>query len=128
MSHWVWVRLAVVLAVHDRALAAYGGSEGIRDLGVLEGALGRPQNLAAYEEPDIADLAALYAAGIAKAHAFVDGNKRTAWTIARTFLELNGHGLACEKAEAVLVMERVANDLVDATALAEWFRCRLRRR
>ena len=76
-------------------------------------------------EPDIADLAALYAVGIAKAHAFVDGNKRTAWASARAFLRLNGFTLRFEKTAAVLLMVDIADDRIDQTAVAAWFRDRL---
>ena len=126
MTEWQWVERAAVLAAHDQLLAVYGGSEGV-SLDGLEGALGRPQHLVAYgvPEPDIADLAALYAVGIAKAHAFVDGNKRTAWASARAFLRLNGFTLRFEKTAAVLLMVDIADDRVDQTAVAAWFRDRL---
>jgi death on curing protein len=127
VNHWLWVEQPAILAVHDRLLAEYGGSEGIRDMGGLESALGRPQNLAVYgDNPDIADLAASYAVGIAKAHAFVDGNKRVAWATARAFLRLNGHGLIYDKAEAVAIILRVADSTANGDELAAWFRDRLR--
>jgi len=91
----------------------------------LESALARPQNLAAYGSPDIADLAASYAVGIAKARAFPDGNKRTAWATARAFLRLNGHGLTFDKAEAVDTVSRVAAGTMEPDTLADWFRSRL---
>jgi death-on-curing protein len=130
VTDWEWVEKEVVLAMHDQLLADYGGSEGILSMGGLEGALGRPQNLASYgdPEPDIADLAAVYAVGIAKAHAFVDANKRTAWATARTFLLLNGYGLnltEIDRAAVVALMENVARGKVDETTLAPWFHARL---
>jgi death-on-curing protein len=76
---WRWVAKDVVLAIHDRQIAEHGGTPGIRDVGIVDSALARPQNLDAYGQPDIADLAAAYAYGIAKNHGFADGNKRTAW-------------------------------------------------
>ncbi len=76
---WRWVAKDVVLAIHDRQIAEHGGTSGIRDVGIVDSALARPQNLDAYGQPDIADLAAAYAYGIAKNHGFADGNKRTAW-------------------------------------------------
>lgn len=76
---WRWVAKDVVLAIHDRQIAEHGGTSGIRDVGLVDSALARPQNLDAYGQPDIADLAAAYAYGIAKNHGFADGNKRTAW-------------------------------------------------
>jgi death-on-curing protein len=128
VNSWAWVERNAVLAAHDKLLAQYGGSEGIISLSGLEGALGRPQNAAAYGNPDVADLAALYAVGIAKAHAFVDGNKRTAWTIANAFLILNGFTLVYDRAEAVTLMKRVAGGDLDSSDLAVWFRQGLRRR
>lgn len=126
MNNWLWIELAAVLAAHDRLLAEYGGSDGVRDMGGLERALGRPQNLAVYgDNHDIADLAASYAVGIAKAHAFVDGNKRVAWATARSFMRLNGHGLTYDKAEAVTIMLRVAEGTVEGDELPAWFRDRL---
>jgi death on curing protein len=124
VTNWIWIELQVVLAVHDRLLADYGGLDGIRDMGALEGALGRPPNLAAYGEPDTAELAALYAAGIAKAHGFVDGNKRAAWTISQTFLERNGLELEFDELEVVLLMLQVANGETTLEDLAVWFRQR----
>jgi death-on-curing protein len=76
---WRWVAKDVVLAIHDRQIAEHGGTSGIRDVGLVDSALARPQNLDAYGQPDVADLAAAYAYGIAKNHGFADGNKRTAW-------------------------------------------------
>ena len=79
---WKWVAPDVVGAIHDRQLAEHGGGVGLRDAGLLSSALARPENLAAYGDPDAFDLAAAYAFGIAKNHPFVDGNKRTAWVVA----------------------------------------------
>ena len=79
---WTWVAPDVVLAIHDRQIAEHGGGVGLRDAGLLSSALARPENLAAYGDPDAFDLAAAYAFGIAKNHPFVDGNKRTAWVVA----------------------------------------------
>ncbi len=125
MSDWEWVAPDVVFAVHDRQLAEHGGLEGIRDQGAVESALGRPQNLAAYGDPDAADLAAAYAFGLAHNHGFSDGNKRTAWVIARLFLVLNGFKLVFDPAEAVRTVEAVAAGTLNEAALAAWFRDRL---
>jgi death-on-curing protein len=128
VSEWRWIGVNAVLAVHDRELVDYGGSDGVLSLDGLEGALGRPQNLAAYEEPDAADLAAAYAVGLARApHAFVDANKRTAWDTARAFLRLNGFTLRFEKTSAVVLMVDIANDKIDQETVAAWFRDRLGR-
>lgn len=125
MPEWLRVAVPAVLAQHDQQLALYGGMDGIRDLGGLESALGRPKNLAAYGDPDIASLAASYAAGIAKAHAFADGNKRTAWVVAYGFLILNGQDLEFDDAAAVALMLQVATGDVSDEALAQWFRDRM---
>ncbi len=122
---WVWVALDVVHAIHDRQLAEHGGATGARDTGAIESAMARPQNLAAYGAPDAADLAAAYAYGMAKNHGFVDGNKRTAWVVARLFLRLNKQVLNFAPAEAVTTMEGVAGGTVSEKALAEWFRGRI---
>jgi death on curing protein len=122
----IWVSLAAILAVHDRMLTVHGGADGVRDMGALESALARPANLAAYGSPDAADLAASYAAGIAKAHAFVDGNKRAAWMAAVMFLDMNVPDVVFDEAEAAAIMLQVAAGEVDAESLAQWFRERMR--
>ncbi len=125
MTAWRWVAIEVVYAVHDRQLSEHGGGQGIRDQGAIESALARPQNLAAYGEPDAPALAAAYAFGIARNHGFVDGNKRTAWVIARLFLADNGLRLTYDKADAVRTVERLAAGRIDEEALAAWFRERM---
>ena len=122
---WRWVGVSVVLAIHDRQLAEHGGEDGIRDLGMVESALARPLNLASYEDPDAAALAAAYAWGLARNHGFIDGNKRTAWVAARLFLADNGRNFEFELLEAVRIMEGVAAGRIDEAALAGWFRSRL---
>ncbi|MDB5685690.1 MAG: death-on-curing protein, partial [Rhizorhabdus sp.] len=101
MTEWTWVGMAVVQALHDRQLAEHGGLPGIRDQGALESALARPINLAAYEEPDAAALAAAYAFGLARIHGFADGNERSAWVVARLFLMTNGVSIAFDKGDAL---------------------------
>jgi len=125
VTAWRWVALEVVYAVHDRQLSEHGGGQGVRDSGAIESALARPQNLAAYGEPDAAALAAAYAFGLARNHGFVDGNKRTAWVIARLFLADNGVRLAYDKADAVRTVEGLAAGRIDEAALAAWFRERM---
>jgi death-on-curing protein len=122
---WTWVARDVVRAIHDRQLAEHGGGAGLRDEGLLLSALARPENIAAYGEPDVADLAAAYAFGIAKNHPFVDGNKRTAWVVARVFLAINGATLVFDHMEAISTMERLAAGSVGESALAAWFRTRI---
>jgi len=121
-----WLTLEAVLILHDEQLAEHGGSEGLRDRGLLESALARPRQLAAYgKSPDIAALAAAYAFGIAKNHPFVDGNKRAAWLSAATFLDLNRRQIEAGQAQVVVVMEAVARGEVTERQLALWLRERL---
>ncbi len=122
---WRWVVLSVVLAAHDRQIAEHGGLDGIRDQGAPESALARPQQRAAYSQADAADLAASYAWGLARNHAFADGNKRIAWIAARLFLLDNGERLQFERADAISLIERVAAGVIDEAALAQWFRERM---
>lgn len=90
-----------MLAVHDEQLADHGGLPGVRAPDLLASALARPRNLFEYGEPDLADMAASYAFGIARNHPFADGNKRTALVLAELFLELNGHQLTASDPECV---------------------------
>ena len=122
MSAWKWVPVAALYVVHDRQIARHGGASGIRDTALLEMAVARPLNLAAYGKPDVFDLAAAYAFGIAKAHAFVDGNKRTAFVAAVTFLRLQGQHFCPDPAEGVRMMEDLAASKIDEAAFAEWLR------
>ena len=120
-----WLDKAVALAIHDRQLAEHGGGPGLRDEGMLESGLARPVNRWAYGDDDPASLAAAYAFGIARNHPFVDGNKRTAWVLARLFLLLNGHRLLFEAADAVTTMLALAAGELGEERLADWFRERL---
>jgi death-on-curing protein len=122
---WRWVGLDLVLAVHDRQLSEHGGLGGVRDLAAVEFALARPRDLLAYETPDGADLAAAYAYGLAPNHGFADGNKRTAWVVARVFLADNRVRLSFEKLAALQIMGSVAAGAVSERQLAEWFRVRI---
>jgi len=125
MTAWRWVRADLTYAIHDRQLAEHGGLDGVRDKGAVESALARPQNLAVYARADAAALAAAYAYGLARNHGFADGNKRTAWVIARLFLADNGFRLKFDPADAVRTMEMVAAGALDEAALAAWFRQRI---
>jgi len=122
---WRWVSKELVVTIHDRQLSEHGGPEGIRDAGGLESALARPQNLAAYGQPDAATLAAGYAFGIARNHSFVDGNKRTAWVVARLFLADNGNRLKFDPMEAIRTVEELAAGKLSEEDLADWFRQRI---
>jgi death on curing protein len=122
MKHWVWLQKAVVLAIHEDQLTEHGGGVGVRDAGLLESALARPENLAAYGKPDVADLAAAYGYGISRNHAFIDGNKRTGFVAVELFLELNGHELAASDADCVMTMLAVASGDITETQFAAWLR------
>jgi death-on-curing protein len=122
MSDWVWVDASVALAIHDEQLAEHGGAAGVRDQGAFEPAMARPVNLAAYGDPDAAALAAAYAFGLARNHAFVDGNKRTAYVVAEIFLDLNGIRLTSSDADSILTFVALAAGDIDEDALATWFR------
>jgi death-on-curing protein len=126
MTSWRWLNPTLIYAIHDRQLAEHGGPDGVRDKGLVESAMARPQHLANYQNPDVADLAAAYAYGLARNHGFVDGNKRTAWIAARVFLADQDLTLVCEKIEAVSIMERVAAGTIMEAELAAWFRQRLK--
>jgi death on curing protein len=125
---WRWLAADVLLAVHEEQLAEHGGAAGIRDLGLFESALARPQNVAAYGNPDAADLAASYGVGLAKNHPFIDGNKRTAFVAVELFLALNGHELVAEDADCVLTMLSVAAGSLDEPGFAAWLRTHSRPR
>lgn len=124
MKHhgWVWLPLDAVLAIHDEQISEHGGIRGVRDLAVIESALARPRNLVAYGKPDAAALAAAYAFGLCKNHGFLDGNKRTAYVVAETFLDLNGYGVEASDAEVVTRVLAVASGVMAEAQLAKWFR------
>ncbi|HUE46718.1 MAG TPA: type II toxin-antitoxin system death-on-curing family toxin [Aestuariivirgaceae bacterium] len=111
-----------VMAMHDRQLAEHGGGEGIREAGLLESALHRPLDKFAYGQPDLCDLAAAYAYGLARNHPFVDGNKRTALVASLTFLEINGLRTTSTQAENVAAFLALAAGELDEDALAAWLR------
>jgi len=119
---WVWIERSVLLAVHDEQLVEHGGAVGLRDAGLFDSALAQPLNLAAYAEPDVADLAAAYGVGLAKNHPFVDGNKRTAFVAMELFLVLNGYKLLATDADCVRTMLAVAAGDLDEAAFAAWIR------
>ncbi len=124
MSEIKWLLEETVFAIHKRQIAEHGGSDGLRDEGLLLSALARPQNLLAYSEktPDISALAATYAFGIAKNHPFIDGNKRTALVVMRTFLLLNGFGLNATQEEKYLTFLKLAEGNLSEEELAIWIR------
>ena len=117
-----WIEKDVVLAIHDKLIADHGGASGMRDMGLLESALGRPQQLAEYGWPDVFDLAASYAYGIARNHPFLDGNKRTAYVTCMAFLRLRGIGIHADGMDWVIIFERLGKGEVEQDILAGWLR------
>lgn len=119
----IWILPNAVAAIHERQIAEHGGGSGTRDEGLLLSALARPQNLYAYgEDVDIAALAASYAFGIAKNHPFIDGNKRTALVVMRTFLALNGVDFVATPEDKYLMILRLAEGTLEEDELAAWVR------
>jgi death-on-curing protein len=118
----VWLSPQLILAIHDEQLAEHGGSTGLRDAGLLDSALARPLNRAGYGEPDVAELAALYALAIAKNHPFIDGNKRTAFVALEVFLRLNGCVFTVGDAEAVVITLAMAAGELPDDEFTAWVR------
>ena len=127
-ASWLWVEKTTVVAIHEEQLAEHGGAKGLRDEALLESALARPRNLAAYGDPDIADLAAAYGFALARNHAFGDGNKRSAFVASELFLELNGHMLDAGDIECVVTMLALASGDLDESSFADWIRQHANRR
>ncbi|MEA2745689.1 MAG: death on curing protein [Acetobacteraceae bacterium] len=118
----IWLTRDVILAIHDEQLAEHGGSTGLRDAGLLDSALARPLNRAGYGEPDIAELAAVYALGSVQNHPFLDGNKRTAFVALELFLRLNGWVFTVSDAEAVVMMLALAAGELPDDEFTAWVR------
>ncbi len=118
----IWISTELAIAIHKRQLAEHGGADGVRDRGLLESALGRPRNLFAYTDPtpDVPSLAASYAFGVARNHAFIDGNKRTAYVVCRTFLLLNGFDMVATKEERYRTFLDLAAGAITEEHLASW--------
>jgi death on curing protein len=128
LTGWRWIDPAVVWAVQEYQLAGHGGLDGVPDQRLIESALARPQNLAAYGEPDAAAPAATYAYRLARNHGFAGGNKRTAWVVARVFLAGNGFVLQFAPVDAARLMACVAAGTIEETDVADWFRAKMQRR
>jgi death-on-curing protein len=122
MSEPEWLDIDIVIDIHAEQLALFGGADGVRDRGLIESALGRPQHKFAYEESDLAALAAAYAFGIAKNHPFVDGNKRTAFASMLVFLGLNGIDFDVPPQDATVMIMALAGGEVSEESLARWIR------
>jgi death on curing protein len=116
-----WVTFEVVLAIHEAQIAEHGGSDGIRDHHLLDSAVARPRQFYAYSDnASLYQLAAAYALGMVKNHAFVDGNKRTAWVVCAVFLELNGITVIADQSAVVAVMMGAADGTVTQEMLSAW--------
>lgn len=123
-----WIKIDRVLAIHSRQIAEHGGSDGLRDRGLLESALARPQNVEAYEpNSDLARLAASYAFGIVNNHPFIDGNKRTGYVVMETFIVKNGFALRATPADKYVTFLKLAEGSLSEDELAQWIRERLGR-
>jgi death-on-curing protein len=125
MTEWRWVAWDTILATHDWLIAEHGGLDGIRDAGLVQSALARPQHLHPYGDPDAAALAAAYAYGLTRNHGFMDGNKHIGWVAARLFLADNGRILRFDPLHAILVMEGIAAGLKSEADVGQWFRTRI---
>lgn len=119
---WRWIDRRLLVLLHDESLTMHGGASGLRDEGLLESALARPLNLAAYGQPDVAALAASYAFGLAQNHPFVDGNKRAAFLSVGLFLGANGQRLTASQAEATVAIFGLASGDIDEATFAAWLR------
>jgi death-on-curing protein len=120
MKEPTWLSASFVLALHEDLLAEFGGAAGIRDKGMLESALSRPQNLYNYGKPDIFELAAAYAFGIVANHPFIDGNKRSGFMAAYVFLGRNGLELVSSEADATAATLALASKAMSESAYAKW--------
>lgn len=124
-----WLSKPIVLALQRAQIMEHGGAPGLRDEGLLESALARPQRKLDYEpESDLATLAAAYGFGLARNHAFVDGNKRVAFMAMYVFLGLNGRDFDAPEPEVVRTLERLAAGKVTERKLADWVRAGMRPR
>ena len=125
---WAWIEREAVLCIHEEQLLEHGGGSGIRDATLLDSELARPQQLAHYGAADAFDLAAAYAFGIARNHPFIDGNKRTAWVVARVFLILHGWDRNATDEQCYLSMIQLAAGEIEQDAFAGWLRANSERR
>lgn len=117
-----WIEEASVVEIQRELITRHGGFHGLRDKALLESALARPRNLIAYGAPGIHELAASYAVGLCKNHAFIDGNKRIAFAAAAVFLDVNGYELTANEGEATLIMLDLAAGLIEEPMMAQWFK------
>lgn len=120
MKKRIWIERQDALAIHDLVLARHGGEPGLRDVGLLESALARPRHAMAYGKPTLAQLGAAYAAGIIRNHPFHDGNKRTGFLVAATFLEVNGKTFMATEESVVIKTVALAARKISEPAYARW--------
>ena len=126
MSDWVWIEEKLVLALHERMLVLHGGLSGVRDIGLLQSALARPQQRASYgEDVDLAQLAAAYTFGIVRNHPFSDGNKRTGFVAGVLFLEINGARFTASEEAAADAVIQLAAGTIDEAAYASFLRANM---
>jgi death-on-curing protein len=123
----VWVLRETVLTLHEQSLAEFGGAAGTRDEGLLDSALGKPENLFTYDKPTIFDLAASYGFGLVKNHPFIDGNKRVGFIVAVVFLELNGYHFQATEADAAVRTLALAVGEMSEAEFAAWLKANSRR-
>ena len=122
MKKLVWILKDFVLSLHEELLSEHGGAPGIRDEGLLDSALARPQNIHSYDNTDLFTLAAAYITGIVRNHPFIDGNKRTAFMTGYVFLSRNGKELIADEAEATQIMLALASTKVSEEDFALWIK------
>jgi death-on-curing protein len=115
-----WIKLKTVLAIHDMQIQEHGGASGVRDMGLIESALARPQYLLHYANPGVVELASAYGFGLVKNHGFVDGNKRTAYVVTRLFLKLHGWDFTATPEERVLAFEALGKGEYSAEEFYLW--------
>ncbi len=126
MTEPIWIEPALALAIHDRQIAEHGGTEGLRDEGLLHSGLGRPMNHFAYSSADPVLLGAMYTAGIVKNHPFLDGNKRTGFVIGVLFLELNGYRFVASEEAAAQAVLKLAEGTIDEDGYCEFLRAHVK--
>ncbi len=123
MTEPVWIEERDALALHDRLLALHGGAAGVRDTALLQSALARPRQVAAYARtPGIIDMAAAYTAGIVRNHPFIDGNKRTGFVVGVLFLELNSYRFTASEEDAAQTVLGLAAGTLDEQGYAAFLR------
>lgn len=127
MKEPYWLTRSECLLLHDMMLDQYGGCSGIRDEGLLESALARPQQLHHYGKPSMPEMAAAYTAGIVKNHPFLDGNKRTGFMMGAGFLERNGYEFVATEAEVVIRTLALAAGELSEAAYAAWLEANAKR-